>query len=419
MMQVSVARSSRPLGLDVEAIRRDFPILQQQVHGKPLVYLDNAATTQKPQSVIDALVRYYTQDNANVHRGVHLLSERATTAHEGARETVRRFLHARESREIVFVRGATEAINLVASTFGRQRVGAGDEVLISTLEHHSNIVPWQMLCDERGAHLRVVPVTAAGEVQEDAFASALTSRTRLVSLVHVSNALGTVNPIRRFVSLAHAQGIPVVVDGAQAVSHLPVNVQDLDADFYVFSGHKLFGPTGIGVLYGKAAWLEQMPPYQGGGDMIRSVTFERTLYNAIPYKFEAGTPDIAGAIGLAAAIDYVQDIGLDRIASHEHDLLEYAMLRLLAVPGLRMHGPATGHKAAILSFTLDEVHPHDIGTILDQEGVAIRTGHHCCQPLMHALGVEATARASLAFYNTFEDIDALAAALGRVQEVFG
>ena len=403
--------------LDVERIRRDFPILRQHVRGKPLVYLDNAATTQKPQAVIDALVGFYTADNANVHRGVHLLSERATAAFEQARATVRHFLGAADTTEIVFVRGATEGINLVARTWGRAHLAPGDEVLVSTLEHHSNIVPWQMVCGETGAVLRVIPVNDCGELLMDEFDALFGDRTRLVSIVHVSNALGTVNPIREIVRRAHARGVPVLVDGAQAVSHLPVDVQQLDCDFYVFSGHKVFGPTGIGVLYGKSRLLETMPPYQGGGDMISSVTFERTDYNSVPYRFEAGTPDIAGAIGLAAALEYVTAVGLDRIRAHERDLLAYATACLSSVPGVRLIGPA-GDKAAIVSFVMEGVHPHDIGTIVDRDGVAIRTGHHCCQPLMRRLGVDATARASFAFYNTPGEIDALAAALGHVREVF-
>ncbi len=403
---------------DVAAARRDFPALQQEVHGRPLAYLDNAATTQKPQAVIDAIAGFYRRDNANVHRGVHLLSERATAGYEAARETVRRFLNAGLAREIVFVRGTTEAINLVAQTFGRQHLGEGDEVVVSAFEHHSNNVPWQIVCDEKRARLRVVPMTASGEIAIEAYEQALSGRARLVSLVHVSNALGTINPVRRMIEIAHAHGIPVLVDGAQAVSHLPVNVQEMGADFYAFSGHKLFGPTGIGALYGRADLLEAMPPYQAGGDMISSVTFERTRYNALPYKFEAGTPDIAGAVGLGAAIEYVERIGLDRIGAHEHQLLEHGTRRLTQVPGLRLYGPSPERKAGILSFTLAGIHPHDIGTILDQEGIAIRTGHHCCQPLMQRLGVPATARASLALYNTREDVDQLVSALARVREVF-
>jgi len=418
MIGMPAVRTAPERAFDAEAIRRDFPALQQQVHGRPLAYLDNAATTQKPQAVIDAIVGFYSLDNANVHRGVHLLSERATAGYEGARETVRQFLNARRAAEIVFVRGATEGINLVAHSFGRPHLNEGDEVVLSAFEHHSNIVPWQIVCDEKRARLRVVPMTGAGEIVIEEYERALTDRTRIVSLVHVSNALGTINPVRRMVEIAHRRGIPVLVDGAQAVAHLKVDVQELDADFYTFSGHKLFGPTGIGALYGKAGLLESMPPYQAGGDMISSVTFERTRYNTLPYKFEAGTPNIAGAVGLGAAIDYVRRIGLDRIGAYEHELLEHGTRRLSGIPGLRLYGPPVDRKAAILSFTLADVHPHDIGTILDQEGIAIRTGHHCCQPLMQRLGVDATARASLAFYNTFDELNRLAAAIGRVREVF-
>ena len=403
--------------LDVQTIREDFPILRQQIHGKPLVYLDNAATTQKPQAVIDRLTQFYSRENANVHRGVHLLSERATDAYEQARETVRRFIRATDRQEIVFVRGTTEAINLVASSYGGPAVGRGDEVLVTTMEHHSNIVPWQILCEEKGARLRVVPMTDAGELRLDEFEALLSDRTKIVAVVHVSNALGTVNPIADIVRIAHSRGVPVIVDGAQAVAHMRVDVQALDCDFYTFSGHKIFGPTGIGVLYAKAALLDGMPPYQGGGDMISSVSFERTLYNVLPYKFEAGTPNIAGAIGLAAALDYVDSVGLDRITAYERDLLAYGTDALSQIRGLRLTGTAAD-KASILAFVFDGVHPHDIGTILDREGVAIRTGHHCCQPLMDRLGVPATARASLAFYNTREEIDALAAALDKVRVVF-
>jgi cysteine desulfurase / selenocysteine lyase len=404
--------------LDVAAVREDFPILRQRVHGKPLVYLDNAATTQKPQAVIDRLTSYYCEENANVHRGVHLLSGRATDAYEGARTTVQRFLNAQSPAEIVFVRGTTEAINLVAATYGRAHVGAGDEVLITAMEHHSNIVPWQILCDEKGARLRIVPINDAGELQLDEYERLLNERTRIVALTHVSNALGTVNPIREVVSLAHRRGVPVLVDGAQAVPHMAVDVQALDCDFYALSGHKMFGPTGIGTLYGKASVLDIMPPYQSGGDMISSVTFERTLYNVLPHKFEAGTPNIADAVGLAAAIEYVQTLGFEHIAAHERDLLSYGTALLAEIPGLRLTGTAS-EKAGVLAFVLDGVHPHDIGTIVDREGIAIRTGHHCCQPLMARLGVPATARASLALYNTREDIDALATALHNVREVFG
>ena len=404
-------------GFDANLIRRDFPILRQLVRGRPLVYLDNAATTQKPQSVIDALTRFYSEDNANVHRGVHQLSERSTAAFERARRTAQRFLGAADEREIVFVRGATEGINLVAHSWGRSHLQAGDEVLISTLEHHSNIVPWQMICGQTGATLKVVPISDQGEIILDEFDRLLTPRTKFVSIAHVSNALGTITPVADIVRRAHNRGVPVLIDGAQAVSHLAVDVQRLDCDFYVFSGHKVFGPTGVGVLYGKNRLLEAMPPYQGGGDMISSVSFERTDYNSVPYRFEAGTPDIAGAIGLAAALDYVSSLGFDHVGAYERELLAYATHALSAVPGVRIVGPA-GQKAAIVSFVMDGVHPHDIGTIVDGEGVAIRTGHHCCQPLMKRLGVDATARASFAFYNTTGEVDALVAALHRVRELF-
>jgi cysteine desulfurase/selenocysteine lyase len=402
---------------DVTAVRAEFPALAQMVHGKRLAYLDNAATTQKPRQVIEAVTRYYERDNANVHRGVHLLSERATSAYEQARDKVRWFINAAEPREIVFVRGATEGVNLVAQTWGRRNLRPGDEVLISTMEHHSNIVPWQMVCQDTGAVLRVIPMDDRGELLMDEYSRLLNERTRLVSVVHVSNALGTINPVKEIVSRAHERGVPVLLDGAQAVSHLKVDVRDLGCDFYVLSGHKMFGPTGIGALYGRASLLDEMPPYQGGGDMIRSVSFEGTTYNSLPYKFEAGTPNIGGAVGLGAAIDYLTGLGLAGAAAHEHRLLEYATERLSALPGLRIVGTAR-QKAGVLSFVVDGVHPHDIGTILDTEGVAIRAGHHCCQPLMQRLGLEATARASLAFYNTTDDIDALVAALARVGEVF-
>jgi cysteine desulfurase / selenocysteine lyase len=409
--------SLAPAAFDVQAIRRDFPILRERVHDKPLVYLDNAATTQKPRRVIDRLNAFYRRENANVHRGVHLLSERATDAYEDARRTVCRFLNAADPKEIVFVRGTTEAINLVAQSYGRTHVGSGDEIVITTMEHHSNIVPWQIVCEQTGARLRVAPMTDDGDVDLDAYEALLSARTKIVAVVHVSNALGTINPIAEIVRIAHAGGIPVLVDGAQAVAHMPVDVRALDCDFYAFSGHKVFGPTGIGVLYARASLLDAMPPYQGGGDMISAVTFERTLYNVPPYKFEAGTPDIAGAIGLAAALEYVEAIGLDHVRAHEHELLAYGTAALSQVPGLRLTGTAA-HKAGILAFVLEGVHPHDIGTILDREGVAIRTGHHCCQPLMDRLGVPATARASLALYNTREEVDALARALDKVREVF-
>ena len=392
--------------------------MRQRIHGKPLVYLDNAATTQKPQPVLDALVHYYAEENSNVHRGVHSLSGRATDSYEAARETARRFLNAADPNEIVFVRGTTEGINLVARTHGRTHVGAGDEIVISEMEHHSNIVPWQLLCEEKGARLRVIPVTDAGELLLDEYERLLNERTKIVAIAHVSNVLGTINPVADIVRLAKARGITVVVDGAQAVAHMPVDVQALGCDFYAFSGHKIFGPTGVGVLFGRKALLESMPVYQGGGGMIGRVTFERTTFADLPYKFEAGTPDIAGAIGLAAALDYLTAIGIERVASYEDELLTYATGALREVPGLRLAGTAPS-KASVLSFVLGDVHPHDIGTILDREGVAVRAGHHCCQPLMTRLGVPATARASLALYNTREDVDALVAALHTVEEVFG
>ena len=406
------------LSWDVERIRKDFPILHQVVHGKPLVYLDNAATTQKPQPVLDALRAYYTADNANVHRGVHLLSERATEAYEAARTRVRRFLNVADPREIVFVRGATEGINLVARTYGRQAVGPGDEILITGLEHHSNIVPWQMLCDDQGAALRVVPINDSGEVDLEAYDRLLSDRTRLVAVAHVSNALGTIVPIGRMIEAAHRRGVPVLVDGAQAVAHMSVDVQALDCDFYVFSGHKVFGPTGIGALYGKSELLERMPPFHGGGDMIKSVSFEKTVYNDLPYKFEAGTPDIAGAIGLGVALEYLEALGHDRVEAYERELLAYGTERLSLCPGVRLIGTAR-EKAGVLSFLVDGVHAHDVGTILDREGIAVRAGHHCAMPVMARFGVAATTRASLAFYNTREELDALVDGLEKVREIFG
>ncbi|MFL5355448.1 SufS family cysteine desulfurase [Archangium sp.] len=403
--------------LDVARIRADFPILHQEVRGRPLVYLDSAATTQKPQAVIDALVRYYTHDNANVHRGVHALSERATQAYEGARERVRRFINAREAKEIIFVRGCTEAINLVAQSYGRSKVGPGDEVLITAMEHHSDIVPWQMLCQQVGATLKVLPVDEHGELRLEQLEALLTARTRLLAVTHVSNALGTVNPVRDIIKRAHARGVPVLVDGAQATQHFRVDVQDLDCDFYAFSGHKMFGPTGIGVLYGKAAVLESMPPWQGGGDMILSVTMDKTVYNRLPYRLEAGTPDISGAVGLAAAMDYIESVGVEAIAAHDRELLEYGTRALESVPGVKLMGRAR-ERSGVLSFVMEDVHAHDVGTILDREGVAIRAGHHCAQPLLSCFGVAATVRASLAMYNTREDIDALVRGLHKVREVF-
>ena len=403
--------------LDLEKIRADFPILAQQVHGHPLVYLDNAATSQKPQAVLDAIVRYYEQDNANIHRGVHTLSVRATEAHDAARETVRRFLNAADTREIIFVRGATEAINLVAQSYGRTHVGAGDEVLITAMEHHSNIVPWQILCEEKGARLVVAPIDDRGELQLDEFAKLIGPRTKIVAVTQLSNALGTVNPLREMIELAHKQGVPVLVDGAQAVPHFAVDVQALDCDFYAFSSHKIFGPTGIGVLYGRRELLEAMPPYQGGGDMIRSVTFEKTTYNDLPFKFEAGTPDIAGAIALGAALRYIGDLGMENIAAHERELLAYATETVGAIPGIRLIGTAS-ERAGVLSFMLEGVHPHDLGTILDREGIAIRTGHHCAQPVMERFCIPATARASFAVYNTKEEVDALVKGIRAAHEVF-
>ena len=401
----------------VSLVRDDFPILRQQVHGRPLVYLDNAATTHTPQAVIDRIVRYYAEENASVHRGVHRLSEQATGAYEGARDTVRRFLNAADAREIVFVRGATEAINLVAQTYGRVHVGAGDEVLVSEMEHHSNLVPWQRLCHEQGAHLRMIPTTDAGELHLDAYEAVLTPRTRLVAVTHVANALGTINPVADIVRGAHAHGIPVLLDGAQAVAHLPVDVQALGCDFYVFSGHKVFGPSGVGVLYGRASLLETMPPYQAGGGMISDVTFERTAYAEPPHRFEAGTPHVEGALGLATALDYVQTIGFEWIAAREGAVLGYGLDALSRVPGLRIVGTAR-ERAGILTFVLEGVHAHDVATVLDQAGVAVRAGHHCCQPLMARLGVPATIRVSCALYNTCDDVDALVDALGDVRRIF-
>jgi len=416
-IQAPVRESSAP-SFDVKRIREDFPILKQKVHGKPLVYLDNAATSQKPAQVIEALLRFYTHDCSNVHRGVHLLSERATEAYEGTRVKVQRFLNASDSREIIFVRGTTEGINLVAQTYGRQNVKLGDEILITGLEHHSNIVPWQILCEEKGAFLHVVPINDRGELILKEFEKLLNVRTRLVAVAHVSNALGTVNPVRQIVQMAHAMNVPVLVDGAQATPHMKVDVQELGCDFYAFSGHKVFGPTGIGALYGKAELLEAMPPFQGGGDMISSVTFEKTIYNVIPYKFEAGTPNIADVYGLGAALDYVNQIGLANIASYEHALLSYATEAVNQIPGVRIIGTAR-EKAGVISFVLEGVHAHDVGTILDREGIAVRTGHHCAQPVMDRFGVPATVRASLAFYNTKQEINALAAGIQRVKALFG
>ena len=414
--------SARPAphtsAIDVAAIRADFPILDQQINGKPLVFLDNAASSQRPRQVIDTISRYYEHDHANVHRGVHTLSQRATDAYEGAREIVRQFINAKDTKEIVFVRGTTEAVNLVAQSFVRPKAGPGDEILISGLEHHANIVPWQLVCEQTGAKLKVIPITPQGEVDFAAFEKLIGPRTRILALAHVSNALGTIVPVEKFIAVARQHGVPVLLDGAQAVPHGKVDVRALDCDFYCFSGHKMLGPTGIGVLYGRQKLLEAMPPWQGGGDMILSVSFEKTTYNQLPWKFEAGTPDISGTIGLGAAIRYLQSVGMERIAAYEHELLTYATQRLLEIPGLRIVGTAA-HKAAVVSFVMDGIHPHDIGTILDTEGVAIRTGHHCAMPVMDFFKVPATARASMAFYNTHAEIDRLVAALEHTRQVLG
>ncbi|MGD1045478.1 MAG: cysteine desulfurase [Bacteroidota bacterium] len=418
MKSLSTLAKQNVIDFPVEQIRKDFPILSTRVHGKPLVYLDNAATTQKPDLVVDTIKRYYLTENSNVHRGVHYLSELATGKYEAARVTVRKFINAESEREIIFVRGATEAINLVAATFGRKNVQAGDEVLITELEHHSNIVPWQMLCEEKGAKLRIVPINDDGEVVLEEFARLLSNKTKIAAISHISNALGTVNPVKQMIEMAHRQGVPVLVDGAQAIPHMRIDVRDLDADFYAFSSHKVFGPTGLGILYGKTHLLESMPPYQGGGDMIKSVTFEKTIFNDIPHKYEAGTPHIAGAIGLAAAIDYMNLFDWNVVQQYEQVLLRSAHERLAAIQGLKIIGTAE-EKAGVVSFVLDGIHPHDIGTILDQEGIAIRTGHHCAQPVMQKYGIPATARASFAFYNTAEEIETLACGIQKVREVFG
>ncbi len=413
---VETGRLLSPPGFDVEAIRRDFPILHQQINGYPLAYLDSAASTQRPIQVIDAISRYYTHDHANVHRGVHTLSHRATDIYEGARESVRSFINARSTREIVFTRGTTEAINLVAATLG-QRLTAGDEILISAMEHHSNIVPWQMLCERKGTILRVAPINDQGELLFDEFEKLLGKRTRLVAITHVSNALGSVNPVREIIASAHAHGIPVLIDGAQAIAHQSVDVQALDCDFYAFSSHKMCGPTGIGALYGREALLETLPPYQGGGDMILTVSFSGTTYNELPYRLEAGTPHIAGAAGLGAAVDYLRQVGMDNIASHEAELLTYASNALSALPGLQLVGTAA-HKAGVVSFNVDGIHPHDVGTVLDQHGVAIRAGHHCAMPVMERFGIPGTARASFAFYNTRAEIDQMIDALRLAIRMF-
>jgi cysteine desulfurase / selenocysteine lyase len=413
----SAASSAKESPFDVERVRRDFPILHQEINGKPLVYLDNAATSQKPRSVIDAIAHYYQADNANVHRGVHTLSVRATDAYESARLKAQRFINAARKEEIVFVRSATEGINLIAQTYGRTNVIKGDEIIITALEHHSNIVPWQILCEQTGARLRVIPINDAGELLLDEYQTMLNHRTRIVSLTHVSNALGTINPLREMIDLAHQAGAVTIIDGAQAAPHLAIDVRALNCDFYTLSSHKMFGPTGVGIVYGKFDLLDQLPPYQGGGEMIKSVTFEKTTYNDLPARFEAGTPNIAGAIGLGAAIDYIDLIGLANIAAYEHELLTYATEAISALPQVRLIGTARD-KAAVLSFVIDGVHAHDAGTILDQEGIAVRTGHHCAQPIMDRFGVPATIRASLAFYNTREEVDRLVTGVKRVIEVF-
>ncbi|MEI7866600.1 MAG: cysteine desulfurase [Candidatus Methylumidiphilus sp.] len=403
---------------DVTRIRQDFPILGEIIHGKPLVYLDNAASTQKPKAVLDTLRHVYEHDYANVHRGVHTLSQRATDLFEGAREKIRAFINARDIKEIIFVRGTTEAVNLVAQSYGRSSLQAGDEILITAMEHHSNIVPWQMLCQQTGAVLKVAPINLVGEIIMEEFEALLTERTKLVSVVHMSNALGTINPVKRIVELAHAKGVPVMLDGAQAIPHMPVDVQALDCDFYAFSGHKLCGPSGIGVLYGKESLLKSMPPWQGGGDMIRMVTFAKSEYNTLPYKFEAGTPAIAEAVGLGEAVDYLQTIGMDKIAAYEQLLLDYATQKAMEIPALKIIGTAND-KGAILGFTLHHIHPHDIGTMLDQLGIAVRAGHHCAMPVMDFFGVPATARASFSFYNTVEEVDVLIGGIKQIIEVFG
>ncbi len=418
MSQTStVDRDAKSGPFDVERVRRDFPALHQKVHGRDLVYLDSAATSQKPQSVIDAVTRYYTEDNANVHRGLHALSERATASYESARQKVCRFIHAAETHEIVFVRGATDGINLLAQSYGRSRLKPGDEVLITHMEHHSNIVPWQIVCEQTGAVLRVAPIDDRGELVMGEFERLLTDRTRIVAASHVSNALGTINPVEHMVELAHRAGAIVLLDGAQAVAHGSVDVQSIDCDAYVLSGHKMFGPTGVGVLYGKTSLLEQMPPYQSGGDMIKSVSFQKTTYNDLPYRFEAGTPNIAGVVGLGAAVDYLEALDTGAVRAHEDDLLEAATEGLSQVAGLRLIGTAA-RKASVVSFVLDDIHPHDIGTILDGMGIAVRTGHHCAQPVMEHFDVPATVRASMAMYNTRQDVDALVQALSKVREVF-
>jgi cysteine desulfurase/selenocysteine lyase len=414
---MSALSDTLAIGFDVRKIREDFPVLKQKVHGKPLIYMDSAATAQKPRAVIDAILKFYEVDCANIHRGVHELSQRSTAAYEQARGKVKQFLNARSKSELIFVRGTTEGINLVSQTWGRKNVKADDEIVIGAMEHHSNIVPWQMLCEEKGARLRVIPIDDRGELLLEEYEKLLGPRTRMVAVGHVSNALGSVSPVGQIIEMAHKAGALALIDGAQAVPHMKVDVQALDADFYAFSGHKLFGPTGVGMLYGKSKLLNAMPPYQGGGDMIRTVTFEKTTYNELPYKFEAGTPHIAGGIGLGAAVDYVNRVGIEAIGAYEHELLVYGTEALSRIPGLRIIGTARD-KAAVLSFVIEGIHPHDIGTVLDRMGIAVRTGHHCAQPVMDRFQVPATTRASLAFYNTTAEIDALEAGLRKVKELF-
>lgn len=403
---------------NIDHIREDFPILSRTVYGKPLIYLDNAATTQKPRCVVEAITEEYYSVNANVHRGVHFLSQQATELHEASRETVRRFINARSTAEIIFTRGTTESINLIASSFTDSQMEAGDEIIISTMEHHSNIVPWQLQAERKGIKLKVIPMNDRGEVLLDEYASLFTERTKLVSITHMSNVLGTINPVKEMIATAHAHNIPVLVDGAQAVPHMKVDVQELGADFYAFSGHKIYGPTGVGVLYGKEEWLDRLPPYQGGGEMIQNVSFEKTTFNTLPFKFEAGTPDYVGTTALARALDYVSSIGIEAIAAHEHELTRYAMKRMKEIEGLRIFGEAE-QKGGVISFLVKDIHHFDMGTLLDRLGIAVRTGHHCAEPLMHRLGIEGTVRASFALYNTFEEVDLLVEGINRVSKMFG
>jgi len=402
---------------DIKKVRDDFPILSRKVYGKPLVYFDNAATTQKPRSVVEAIVNEYYSVNANVHRGVHFLSQKATELHEASRETVRKFLNARSSNEIVFTRGTTESINLLVSSFGEEFMEEGDEVIISVMEHHSNIVPWQLLAARKGISMKVIPMNDRGELLLDEYEKLFSERTKIVSITHVSNVIGTVNPLKKIIELAHEHGVPVLVDGAQSVPHMKVDVQDLDADFYAFSGHKIYGPTGVGVLYGKEDWLDRLPPYQGGGEMIQSVTFEKTVFNELPYKFEAGTPDYIGTTSLAKALEYVSTLGMDNIAAYEHELMQYATKKMKKIEGMHIFGEAE-EKGSVISFLVGNIHHLDMGTLLDRLGIAVRTGHHCAQPLIQRLGVEGTVRASFAFYNTKEEIDVLVAGIERVRKMF-